>query len=91
VKKLLAILLLITLAAQTSGYFHPEKEVISIMQESDDKGEKCGEEKKEKEFPSCSSIINNIVSAKRPSGYHSCKPRLSPILDHLTPPPDVTL
>lgn len=61
------------------------------MQEADEKGEKGGEEKNEKEFVSYFSIGKIELSVTRSFSSLSCTPCLSPVLDHLTPPPDVTL
>ena len=90
-KKLLTILILITLAGQTSGCFHSNADDISFMKEAKDKGEKCGEDKNEKENVSLTFLSKPELCIKRSFSSYSCKPGLSPLLEDLTPPPDVEL
>jgi len=90
-KKLFTILLLIVLAGQTFGYFHAKIEGISFMQEAEDKVEKNGEEKNEKEYVSLTFLSKPAICTKGSFTSYSCKPVVSPLPEQLTPPPDVTL
>ena len=89
--KLITILLLIILAGQTSGYYHAQTYEISFMQEADEKGEKSVEEKHEKEYVSYTSHCKTGLQLKKDFGGYFCDLSVSPVLDHLTPPPDVSL
>ncbi|MGZ8538561.1 MAG: hypothetical protein ACXWV9_09885 [Flavisolibacter sp.] len=61
------------------------------MQEVDEKGEKNGKEKNEKEYIPHASLIKSRLPIKQSFEFYSCAPVLSPVLDHLTPPPDVII
>ena len=61
---------------------------VTFMLEADEKGEKNGEDKKEKEYVLNATLRNPEPAQEAIYGYHSCDPGLFPILDHLTPPPD---
>ena len=61
------------------------------MQEADEKGEKSGEEKHEKEFVPYTSQCKTELRLKKVFGFYCCDPSISPVLDHPTPPPDITL
>ena len=58
------------------------------MKEVEEKGEKYGEEKNEKEYVSLSFSGKPLLSIKRSFSSYTCKSCLSPLLEHLTPPPD---
>ena len=90
-KRLLTILLLVILAGQTTGYFHEKADDISFVKEAEDKAEKWGEGKNEKEYVSLTFLNNPGPCVNRSFASYSCKPGLSPLLEHLTPPPDVKL
>ena len=90
-KKLLTLLILLTLAGQSSGCFPPKKDDIGFMKEIKDQGDKWGEEKNEKEYVSLSFFSKPVFSIKRSFSSYISKPWLSPLLEHLTPPPDVSL
>ena len=90
-KKLLTILILITLAGQTCGCFHSKADDISLMKEAEDKGEKGSENKNEKEYVSLIYLGKPELHSKRSFSSYSCKPYVSPLLEDLTPPPDVMI
>lgn len=79
------------LAGHTLEYFHNQHSVVSCLQEADDSCEKSSEEKKAKE------CILDISHSRAALAHHtvfdsySCVPGLSPVLDLLKPPPDVTM
>jgi D-ribose pyranose/furanose isomerase RbsD len=87
-KKLLTILLLLAMTVTVSVFFYTEIQEVSFLQEADDEGEKNGEEKIEKEYALHATLKKREVSEKRIFRSYSCNPGLSPILDHLKPPPD---
>jgi hypothetical protein len=89
-KKLITILLLIVLAGQSSGYFHTNGTEISFMQGTDEKDEKGGKEKQDKEFATCEYSHNKVDSLQNIFATYSSDLGASSIFDLPTPPPDST-
>jgi hypothetical protein len=87
-KKLLTILLLFVMIVKVSVCFYSETHEVTFLQEADEKGEKSGEDKKEKEYVLNATLKKPEPSEKAIFGFHSCDPGIFPILDHVTPPPD---
>jgi hypothetical protein len=88
-KKLLTILLLILLAGQTAGQFHTNAHEVSFTQEADDKNEKGVKEKKDNEYIAHAFRSEAEFSVQAAFDFYSCMIGLSPVVPHLTPPPDV--
>ena len=82
-------MLLILLAGQTSGQFHANTHEVSFTQEADDKNEKGAKEKKDNEYIAYTSRSEAEFSVQAPFDFFSCMIGLSPVVPHLTPPPDV--
>ena len=88
--KLLVILLLLSLAAQSSVYLYDAGVCISFIQEAEDKNEKKNcEDKNEKEYFYYPVVDKTALLLRRSFFSHSFKPGVSPLLDRPTPPPDV--
>ena len=88
-KKLLTILLLVSLAAlHTQGYLQSEKQDMVLLQQAEEEAKKAGGEKHGEEF-----ITHTQPGKPWPSNpgsfvSHSCNPGLSPVSQYIAPPPD---
>lgn len=87
-KKLLTIMLLIVLAGQASSHFYAKSYEVSYAQETEEKGDKSSEEKKEKEYLTVPCLITLSSTDRKIFSHHGSTLGLHPVLDHLTPPPD---
>ena len=61
------------------------------MQDTGDKGEKNGEEKKEKDYISHQFSMKAVTINKKTFCLHSAEDCTSPDLDYASPPPDFNL
>lgn len=87
-KKLVTILLLMVLAGEVVVYLPGNGHTTVCVQETEEKAEKTGEEKKDKQF------VGGLISTSAfTTGIGHVDPYnfpgfIVPLLDHLTPPPD---
>ena len=89
-KKLITIFLLFALVGHAVDYFHTIAPEVSYFQEADEKCEKNDDEKKVKDcILSVSAFFAALQQPTNIDGYF-CVHRLSPVLDLLQPPPDLT-
>lgn len=87
-KKLVTILLLMVLAGEVVVYLPGSSHTTVCMQETEEKAEKTGEEKKDKQFVGGMIHATNETSGIAHSYPYNIPGFTTPVLDHLTPPPD---
>jgi hypothetical protein len=88
-KKLLVILILISLAGQTAGCLDMRSYCITLVQDVEDKGDEKEEKQKEKDYTTYDSYCKTLLLTERSFMCFSCNPGLAPLLNQAYPPPDV--
>lgn len=87
-KKLLIILLVFIFANQTARYFYVKTYEVCFVLEVEEKDEKSGEEKNEKENLQIVYSHKAAIPIEDTFHYYSCRPHVAPVVDHISPPPD---
>ncbi len=89
-KRIIIIFLLLIMAGQATGIFYSKSPELKLVQELDDKNEhETKEDKKEgKEFISDSLSFHRKLINKIDFNLTQVIIISSPVIDHLTPPPD---
>ena len=87
-KKLLIILVLFVFVGQTARCFYVKKHEVNFVLEIDEKDEKSGEEKNEKENLQLVCAHKPAICIEDIFHNYSSRPHTSPVVDHISPPPD---
>ena len=87
-KKLLLILLLLVFVGHAARCFYVNKHEVSFVVKIDEQEEKSGEEKNEKENLQLFCAHRAPICIEDIFHNYSCRPHVSPVVDHISPPPD---
>lgn len=89
-KRIITILLLLIMAGEATGFFYSKSCELQLVQELDDKNDSKSKEDKKggKEFVSHSLSFQPRLINKVDFNLTAVIIIASPVIDHLTPPPD---